>query len=166
MHVPMGIVADAIAKSTQLRADCAVAVGGGSTIGLGKALALYSDLSVIAIPTTYTGSEMTPIFGITDNGLKKTGTDKRVLPKTVIYDPDLTLGLPVNISVTSAINAIAHAAKGMYAKDESDHVHSRLRRHYSTRRIFAAPYRALPRIVPISWDEPRLSMLRGCAGPF
>ena len=117
MHVPMHIVLDATAKAKQVGADCAVAIGGGSTIGLGKAIALQSDLPIIAIPTTYAGSEMTPIYGITENGLKKTGTDKRVLPKVVIYDPHLTLGLPTMVSITSAINAIAHAAEGMYAKD-------------------------------------------------
>src|SRR5207249_1999847 len=71
----------------------------------------------IAIPTTYAGSEMTPIYGLTEGGLKKTGRDARVLPKTVIYDPELTLTLPVGLSVTSGLNAIAHAAEGLYAHD-------------------------------------------------
>jgi alcohol dehydrogenase class IV len=74
-------------------------------------------LPILAIPTTYAGSEMTPIYGITEGGLKKTGKDARVLPRTVIYDPELTLGLPVAMSVTSGINAIAHAAEGLYAID-------------------------------------------------
>src|SRR5439155_18044697 len=94
-----------------------VAVGGGSTTGLGKAIALDSGLPILAIPTTYAGSEMTPIYGITEAGLKKTGKDARVLPRTVIYDPELTLTLPVGLSVTSGINAIAHAAEGLYAVD-------------------------------------------------
>jgi alcohol dehydrogenase class IV len=101
----------------RLGADCAVAVGGGSTTGLGKAIALDSGLPILAIPTTYAGSEMTPIYGITEAGLKKTGKDARVLPRTVIYDPELTLTLPVGLSVTSGINAIAHAAEGLYAVD-------------------------------------------------
>ena len=71
-----------------------MAVGGGSTIGLGKAIALDSGLPILAVPTTYAGSEMTPIYGITEAGLKKTGRDPRVLPRTVIYDPELTLTLP------------------------------------------------------------------------
>jgi alcohol dehydrogenase class IV len=92
-------------------------VGGGSTTGLGKAIALESSLPILAIPTTYAGSEMTPIYGITEGGLKKTGRDSRVLPRTVIYDPSLTLGLPSGLSATSGMNAIAHAVEGLYAED-------------------------------------------------
>ncbi len=117
MHVPIETAREARAVAQQLGADCAVAVGGGSTTGLGKAIALESSLPILAIPTTYAGSEMTPIYGITEAGLKKTGRDIRVLPKTVIYDPELTLGLPLALSVTSGINAIAHAAEGLYAHD-------------------------------------------------
>jgi alcohol dehydrogenase class IV len=76
-------------------------------------------LPILAIPTTYAGSEMTPIYGITEAGLKKTGRDARVLPRTVIYDPELSLSLPVGLSVTSAMNAIAHAAEGLYAQDSN-----------------------------------------------
>lgn len=117
MHVPLETAREARALARELRADCAVAIGGGSTIGLGKAIALDSGLPIIAIPTTYAGSEVTPIYGITEAGLKKTGRDLRVLPRAVIYDPDLSLGLPVGMSVTSGINAIAHAAEGLYAVD-------------------------------------------------
>ena len=94
-----------------------MAIGGGSTTGLGKAIALDSGLPILAIPTTYAGSEMTPVFGLTENGLKRTGKDPRVLPKTVIYDPELTVSLPVEMSITSGMNAIAHAAEGLYAQD-------------------------------------------------
>jgi len=117
MHVPVETAQEARDYATRLGADCAVAIGGGSTTGLGKAIALTSSLPVLAIPTTYAGSEMTPIYGLTEAGLKKTGRDLRVLPKTVIYDPALTLSLPVSLSVTSGINAIAHAAEGLYAQD-------------------------------------------------
>jgi maleylacetate reductase len=117
MHVPIETARAARAMATNLDADCAIAIGGGSTTGLGKAIALESSLPILAIPTTYAGSEMTPIYGITADGLKKTGRDARVLPATVIYDPELTLSLPVKISVTSGINAIAHAAEAMYARD-------------------------------------------------
>src|SRR5690606_12757870 len=72
-----------------------------------------------AIPTTYAGSEMTPIYGMTEAGVKKTGRDARVPPKTVIYDPDLTLGLPTGISVTSGMNAMAHAIEALYARDRN-----------------------------------------------
>ena len=117
MHVPIETARDARAEASRLGADCAVALGGGSTIGLGKAIALEQDLPILAIPTTYAGSEMTPIYGITEAGIKKTGRDVRVLPRTVIYDPDLTLGLPVAMSVTSGMNALAHACEGLYAPD-------------------------------------------------
>lgn len=119
MHVPIETVRDARDEARRLGADCAVAIGGGSTTGLGKAITLDSGLPILAIPTTYAGSEMTPIYGITEAGLKKTGKDPRVLPRTVIYDPELTLSLPVAMSVTSGMNAIAHAAEGLYAQDSN-----------------------------------------------
>ena len=117
MHVPIESAREARDEAMRLGADCAVAIGGGSTTGLGKAIALDSGLPILAIPTTYAGSEMTPIYGLTEGGVKKTGRDPRVLPKTVIYDPELTLGLPLAMTVTSAMNAIAHAAEGLYAHD-------------------------------------------------
>jgi maleylacetate reductase len=117
MHVPIESAREARDAAKRLGADCAVAIGGGSTTGLGKAIALESGLPILAIPTTYAGSEMTPIYGITEAGVKKTGRDARVLPRTVIYDPELTLTLPLAMTVTSGMNAIAHAAEGLYAFD-------------------------------------------------
>jgi maleylacetate reductase len=117
MHVPIETAREARTEAQRLGADCAVAIGGGSTTGLGKAIALDSGLPIIAIPTTYAGSEMTSIYGLTEAGVKKTGRDARVLPRTVIYDPELTLTLPLAMTVTSALNAIAHAAEGLYAHD-------------------------------------------------
>jgi maleylacetate reductase len=125
MHVPIETARTARETAARLDADCAVAIGGGSTTGLGKAIALESSLPILAIPTTYAGSEMTPIWGITEGGVKRTGRDARVLPRTVIYDPGLTSSLPTGLSVTSAINAIAHAAEGLYAQD-ADPIHSLL----------------------------------------
>jgi alcohol dehydrogenase class IV len=119
MHVPIESAREARRVAQELGADCAVAIGGGSTIGLGKAIALDSGLPILAIPTTYAGSEMTPIFGITDEGRKRTGRDARVLPRTVLYDPALSATLPVAASVTSGINALAHAAEALYAADAS-----------------------------------------------
>ena len=116
MHVPIETARAARETAHSLGADCAVAIGGGSTIGLGKAIALDSGLPILAIPTTYAGSEMTPIYGLTERGIKKTGRDERVLPRTVIYDPELTVTLPAVMSVTSGINAIAHAAEGLYSQ--------------------------------------------------
>ena len=119
MHVPIETAREARAEARRVGADCAVAIGGGSTTGLGKAIALESSLPILAIPTTYAGSEMTPIYGITEGGQKKTGRDARVLPRTVIYDPALTVGLPVGLSATSGMNAIAHAVEGLYAQDSN-----------------------------------------------
>jgi alcohol dehydrogenase class IV len=117
MHVPVDVAQAARDEAWRLHADCCVAVGGGSTTGLAKAIALTSELPIVAIPTTYAGSEMTPIWGLTEAGAKKTGRDLHVLPRTVIYDPDLTLGLPVGLSVTSGINAMAHCVEALYSKD-------------------------------------------------
>jgi maleylacetate reductase len=117
MHVPIETAQAAREEAARLGADACVAVGGGSTTGLAKAIALTSDLPIIALPTTYAGSEMTPIWGLTQDGVKKTGRDVRVLPRTVIYDPDLTLTLPVGLSVVSGINSIAHCVETLYSKD-------------------------------------------------
>jgi len=117
MHVPSEIAQAARARAEELRADCLVAAGGGSTTGLAKAIALTSALPIVAIPTSYAGSEMTPIWGLTEGGGKKTGRDLRVLPKTVIYDPALTVTMPPLLSATSGINAIAHCVEALYAKD-------------------------------------------------
>lgn len=119
MHVPIETAKAAREEALRLGADCAVAIGGGSTIGLGKAIALDSGLPIIAVPTTYAGSEMTPIYGLTEMGIKRTGRDSRVLPVSVIYDPELSMTLPVGMSVVSAINAIAHGVEALYAHDGS-----------------------------------------------
>ena len=117
MHVPIEIAHEAREQARQSGADCCVAVGGGSTTGLAKAIALTSPLPILAIPTSYAGSEMTPIWGLTQEGRKATGRDTRVLPKVVIYDPMLTVSLPPAFSATSGINAIAHCVEALYAKD-------------------------------------------------
>jgi maleylacetate reductase len=119
MHVPIETAREARAEAQRIGADCAVAIGGGSTTGLGKAIALECGLPIIAIPTTYAGSEVTPIYGLTEGGIKRTGKDARILPRTVIYDPELTLDLPLGMTVTSGMNAIAHGAEGLYAKDSN-----------------------------------------------
>ena len=117
MHVPQEVVEHAFDETGRRRADCLIAFGGGSTVGLAKALALRTQLPIVAIPTTYAGSEVTPIYGITDGGLKRTGRDAVVLPKVVIYDPMLSRDLPVELSVVSGLNAMAHAAEALYAHD-------------------------------------------------
>jgi maleylacetate reductase len=117
MHVPIEVARRAREVAAGLGADGCVAVGGGSAIGLGKAIALEHALPVIAVPTTYAGSEMTPVWGLTEGGQKRTGRDLRVLPHSVLYDPELTLTLPAGMSATSGVNAIAHAVEGLYAPD-------------------------------------------------
>ncbi|WP_175721572.1 maleylacetate reductase [Burkholderia anthina] len=117
MHVPVEVARAARETAAELGADCCIAIGGGSTIGLGKAIALESSLPILAVPTTYAGSEMTPIFGITEGRLKRTGRDARVLPRTVLYDPSLTVSLPPAISAASGVNAMAHAVEALYAED-------------------------------------------------
>lgn len=117
MHVPVEVAQAARAEAVRLGADCCIAIGGGSTIGLGKAIAMDSGLPILAVPTTYAGSEMTTIYGLTENRLKKTGRAPRVLPRTVIYDPELIVSLPVDISAASGMNAMAHAVEALYAED-------------------------------------------------
>ena len=117
MHVPIETARAARDEAKRLEADCCVAVGGGSTIGLAKAIALESGLPIVAVPTTYAGSEMTPIYGVTEGGLKKTGRDRKVLPRTVIYDPALTVSLPPKMSGPSGMNALAHCVEALYAED-------------------------------------------------
>jgi maleylacetate reductase len=119
MHTPVGISEAAVAEARAVAADCTVALGGGSTTGLGKAIALRTDLPQIVIPTTYAGSEMTPIIGETAGGQKTTQRTLKVLPEVVIYDVDLTLTLPPKLSVTSGMNAIAHAVEALYAQDRN-----------------------------------------------
>jgi alcohol dehydrogenase class IV len=117
MHTPTDVTAKAMAEVERLQADALVSVGGGSTTGLGKAIAFRTDLPQIVVPTTYAGSEATPILGETENGAKVTKSHARILPEVILYDVDLTLGLPVPMSVTSGMNAIAHAVEALYARE-------------------------------------------------
>ncbi len=117
MHTPVAVTEDALAHAQSVGADSVVAVGGGSTIGLGKALALRTDLPQVVIPTTYAGSEATPILGQTEDGVKTTLTDPKVLPEVILYDPELVVSLPLGMTVTSSLNAMAHAAEALYARD-------------------------------------------------
>ncbi|CAM5444087.1 maleylacetate reductase [Streptomyces coeruleorubidus] len=119
MHVPVEDADRAVAAVRAAGADGCVAVGGGSAIGLGKAIALRTGLPLIAVPSTYSGSEMTPVWGLTEHGTKRTGRDPVVQPRSVVYDPRLTLSLPVPLTVTSGVNALAHAVEALYAPDTS-----------------------------------------------
>ncbi|MEW9617239.1 maleylacetate reductase [Shinella sp. S4-D37] len=119
MHTPVEISERATEQARNFAADVLVAVGGGSTTGLSKAIALRTDLPQIIIPTTYAGSEATAILGQTESGLKTTLTSQAVQPEVILYDPELVATLPVALTVTSALNAMAHAAEGLYARDRS-----------------------------------------------
>jgi maleylacetate reductase len=119
MHTPVDVTEQAMAKVRELNADCVIAIGGGSTTGLGKAIALRTDLPQIVLPTSYAGSEMTPILGETRGGIKTTQSSPKILPEVVIYDVDLTMAMPARLSATSGINAIAHAVEALYARDRN-----------------------------------------------
>jgi len=116
MHVPRESLRDASEHVREWRADGLVALGGGSAIGLAKALTLELGLPIVALPTTYAGSEMTTIYGISDSDGKRTGRDPRVAPKLVLYDPGLTLTLTHAQAATSRMKALAHAVEGLYAR--------------------------------------------------
>lgn len=111
MHTPTDVTKRAISYVQSRQADCVISAGGGSTIGLGKAISIRTNITHVCIPTTYAGSEMTPILGETESGKKTTRRDPAIIPKTVIYDVDLTMTLPASMSATSGVNAIAHAGK-------------------------------------------------------
>lgn len=153
MHVPVEAADRAVAVARERGADICIAVGGGSTIGLGKAIALRDGLAILAVPTTYAGSEMTPIWGMTEAGLKTTGRDVRVLPKTVIYDPELTYGLPSVISGPSGMNAIAHAIEALYSETANPVVSL----------MAEESIRALGRALPVVVAEPENAGARGDA---
>jgi maleylacetate reductase len=115
VHVPKTVAEAGLVAAREASADGLIAVGGGAAIGLAKAIALATGLPILAVPTTYSGSEATPIFGTTDGARKITGRDPKVLPRTIVYDPDLTFGLPAGVSASSGMNAIAHCVEGFWA---------------------------------------------------
>jgi len=147
MHTPVEVTERALAALRERAADCTVALGGGSTTGLGKAIALRTDLPQIVVPTTYAGSEATPILGETEAGRKTTQRSMKVLPETIVYDVDLTMTLPAALSAASGVNAIAHAVEALYAQDGNP-VTSEL-----AEQGISALARALPRIVKDPGDR-------------
>jgi maleylacetate reductase len=146
MHTPVEITNEALGIVESRDIDGLVAIGGGSTVGLGKALSLRTGLPHIAMPTTYAGSEMTPILGETANGIKTTQHSQDLVPDTVIYDVDLTVSLPPKISAASGLNAIAHAVEALYAPDANPLT------SLMAEDGIAALARALPRIVATPAD--------------
>nr|WP_300047124.1 maleylacetate reductase [uncultured Nocardioides sp.] len=115
MHVPVDVADRACAAAAARDADLLISIGGGSTTGLAKAVALATGLPIVAVPTTYAGSEATHMWGLTEAAHKTTGVDLRVLPRTVVYDASLTLSLPVPMSVASGLNALAHCIDSLWA---------------------------------------------------
>ncbi len=151
MHVPVETARAAVSRSRDVEADLLLSLGGGSATGTAKAVALETGLPILAVPTTYAGSEMTPIWGMTENDRKTTGRDPIVLPRAVVYDPELTLGLPIDLSTASGMNAMAHLVEALYAPDISP-ISS-----LQSEAGITALARALPRIV----DDPTDIEARG-----
>ena len=147
MHTPTEVTENALQLLRELGCDGLVALGGGSTIGLGKALAWRTDLPQVAVPTTYAGSEVTTILGETEGGRKTTRRSPKVLPEVVIYDVDLTLSLPPSLSATSGVNALAHAVEALYAQDANPIA------SLMAEEGIAALGRSLPRIVRHPRDQ-------------
>jgi maleylacetate reductase len=114
-HVPIGSAQAARSLALDSAADLLLAIGGGSTVGTAKAVAMTTGLPILAVPTTFAGSELTPVWGLTHDGRKTTGTDLAVLPKTVVYDPELTLTLPTPLAAVSGLNAMAHSVEAFWA---------------------------------------------------
>lgn len=119
IHVPRAIAEGGLAAARDTKADGLVAIGGGSAIGLAKIIARDTGLPILAVPTTYSGSEATPVWGTSDGDRKTTGRDNKVIPRTVIYDPELTLALPPNVTAASAMNAMAHCIMGLWLPDRT-----------------------------------------------
>ncbi|KAK9379997.1 uncharacterized protein V2V93DRAFT_371380 [Kockiozyma suomiensis] len=117
MHTPVDITKKAVDAAVASKCDIVISIGGGSTIGLGKAISIRTGIYHLTVPTTYAGSEVTPILGETEDGRKTTKSDPRILPGTVVYDVDLTMSLPTSLSATSGVNAIAHAVEALYAQN-------------------------------------------------
>lgn len=153
MHTPVEVTERAVAAFADAGADCVVSVGGGSTTGLGKAIAFRTGADQVVVPTTYAGSEMTDILGETAGGEKTTRRDEGIRPEVVVYDVDLTLTLPVELTVTSALNAIAHAMEGFYAPD----------RHPITEALSRDAMIAFARALPVLMTDPKNAEARSDA---
>jgi maleylacetate reductase len=144
MHTPTDVTEQALTAFNSSGATCVVALGGGSTTGLGKAIALRTGADQIVIPTTYAGSEMTDILGETANGEKTTKRDPAIRPETVIYDVDLSLTLPVAMTVASALNAVAHGVEALYAPDRNPIIEQ----------MCLAAFRSFAEALPVVVDDP------------
>lgn len=119
-HVQDVQVKEALGLAAENNVDAVIGMGGGSPIGMAKAIGFQTHVPIIAIPTTYAGSEMTPVYGIThtdENPPRKvTVNDPKIVPTLVIYDPQLTLDLPPELTASTGINALAHCIEALYSK--------------------------------------------------
>jgi maleylacetate reductase len=143
-HVPIPIAERARRAAADGAVDGLVSLGGGTATGLAKAIALDSGLPILAVPTTYAGSELTPVYGMTGNQRKRTGSDERVRPKVVIYDPELTTGLPAEVTGPSAFNAMAHCFGALWAPGGNP----------LTRALAAEGIRAVVASLPVLREDP------------
>lgn len=116
-HCPQPGAEAALGLFSDLNADAVVPFGGGSTLGLGKVITVRTGSPMVAVPTTYSGSEMTPIYGMKIGHEKRTWRDAAALPKAVIYDPALTVDLPAGLTATTGMNCLAHAVEALYPKE-------------------------------------------------
>jgi maleylacetate reductase len=122
VHVPKAVADAGLAAARATQADGLVAAGGGAAIGLAKIIARDLALPILAVPTTYSGSEATPIWGMSEGERKFTGKDVAVLPRVIVYDPELTLALPAAVSAASAMNGIAHCVEGLWVADRTPYL--------------------------------------------
>ena len=147
VHVPKAVADAGLAATRDAKADGVIAAGGGAAIGLAKIVARDLGLPVLAVPTTYSGSEATPIWGMSDGERKFTGKDAKVLPRTIVYDPDLTLALPPKVSAASGMNALAHCVEGLWVADRTPYLEALAT---DAARRFAV---SLPRVVADGGDR-------------
>ena len=152
MHVPEADADRAVELASRCGAGSVIAVGGGSAIGLAKAVALQKDVTIVAIPSTYSGSEMTDIWGITEEAGKVTGRDARVVPAVAIYDAELMRTLPPAIAGPSGINTIAHSVEALYAQNGtellSEIAEEGIRRMAAALRVICGPGRETEALEP------------------
>ncbi|HEU4360737.1 MAG TPA: maleylacetate reductase and hydroxyquinol 1,2-dioxygenase domain-containing protein [Mycobacterium sp.] len=153
MHTPTEVTTRALEIAKANAVDCVVAVGGGSTTGLSKALALRAGYGQVIVPTTYAGSEVTPVLGETKDGIKTTRSSAQILPEVVIYDVQLTLGLPADLTLTSAINALAHAVEALYSPQANPMIDA------TALRAIGDITRALPAVMDNLGDRPGRAQL-------
>ncbi|HMI28787.1 MAG TPA: iron-containing alcohol dehydrogenase [Gaiellaceae bacterium] len=110
------VPSERIAAAAEHAGDGIVAVGGGSAIDLGKAISAAADVPLVSVPTTYSGAEWTPYFGIRDPERKMRGGGSGAHLRGVVYEPELTLSLPREETVGTSLNALAHCAEALYAE--------------------------------------------------